>query len=215
MTREFWPWVGIVVVGGLIVAMGATCVSYSREMAAIRSRLTEGSHLVRTRHGLLEYSVTGDGPPVLAVHGAGGGYDQGLLLARVYGGGGCRWIVPSRFGYLRSVLPADSSTAAQADAFADLLDSLGVERVAFLAMSGGVPPSLQFAERYRGANFRARAALVRAVHAALGGEPEAAGADLGVSRAVQLQLPVLGAEEGRSSFRWRACSTSRRRCVGD
>jgi pimeloyl-ACP methyl ester carboxylesterase len=82
------------------------------------------------------------------VHGAGGGYDHGVLIANAYGGAGFRWIVPSRFGYLGTPLPADASTIAQADAFADLLDSLGIERVGILAMSGGVPPSLQFAQRY-------------------------------------------------------------------
>jgi pimeloyl-ACP methyl ester carboxylesterase len=87
---------------------------------------------------------------VLVVHGAGGGYDQGVLLARTFCGGEFRWIAPSRFGYLRSPRPADPSTAAQADAFAELLDTLGIERVALLAMSGGVPPSLQFALRHPG-----------------------------------------------------------------
>jgi pimeloyl-ACP methyl ester carboxylesterase len=85
---------------------------------------------------------------VLAVHGAGGGYDQGSLMVRAFGSEGFRWIVPSRFGYLRTPMPTDGSTAAQADAFADLLDALGVGRVAILAMSGGVPPSLQFARRH-------------------------------------------------------------------
>jgi pimeloyl-ACP methyl ester carboxylesterase len=96
----------------------------------------------------MEYRVEGDGVPILVVHGAGGGYDQGMLLARAYGGAGFLWIVPSRFGYLGTPLPADASTTAQAEAFADLLDALGVEQVGILAMSGGVPPSLQFAQRY-------------------------------------------------------------------
>ena len=104
--------------------------------------------MFRGRHGLIEFTTWGTGPAVLVAHGAGGGYDQGLLIAKAYGGDGFRWIVPSRFGYLRSSLPADASTAAQAEAFAELLDSLGIQRVAILAMSGGVPPSLQFAQRY-------------------------------------------------------------------
>jgi pimeloyl-ACP methyl ester carboxylesterase len=87
---------------------------------------------------------------VLVIHGAGGGYDQGVAIARAFGGGGFRWISPSRFGYLGTPLPADASTAAQADAFADLLDALHVERVAILGFSGGVPPALQFARRYPG-----------------------------------------------------------------
>lgn len=99
--------------------------------------------------GAVEYAVEGEGPPVLVIHGAGGGFDQGLEIARAYGGGGFTWIAPSRFGYLRSALPDNASTAAQADAFAELLDHLGVEKTAVLAFSGGTPPALQFAERHR------------------------------------------------------------------
>jgi pimeloyl-ACP methyl ester carboxylesterase len=130
--------------------LGAAWISitYARDLQEIETRLAGGSQMVETSHGLVEYALDGDGPPVLVIHGAGGGYDQGLLLARAFGGGGFRWIAPSRFGYLRSPLPADPSTAAQADAFAELLDALGVGRVAVLAHSGGVPPALQFAERY-------------------------------------------------------------------
>jgi 2-hydroxy-6-oxonona-2,4-dienedioate hydrolase len=98
--------------------------------------------------GAVEYAVEGEGLPVLVIHGAGGGFDQGLEIAKAYGGKGYRWIAPSRFGYLRSALPDDASTAAQADAFAELLDHLGVEKTAVLAFSGGTPPALQFAERH-------------------------------------------------------------------
>lgn len=141
-------WVALWVVVGLVIAAAGTYLAYARDMRATVDRLAAGSAVIQTRHGPLEYGAWGEGPPVLVIHGAGGGYDQGILIARAFGGEGFRWIVPSRFGYLRSQMPADTSTAAQADAFADLLDSLGVERVALLAMSGGVPPSLQFALRH-------------------------------------------------------------------
>lgn len=104
--------------------------------------------MVETSRGPVEYATLGDGSPVLVIHGSGGGYDQGLLLAKAFGAEGFRWISPSRFGYLRSPLPADASSAPQADAFTELLDALWTQRVAILAMSGGAPPALQFAERY-------------------------------------------------------------------
>jgi pimeloyl-ACP methyl ester carboxylesterase len=135
-------------VGIVIVGAGVTYWVFRQELQATGNRLEAGSEVIETRHGPMEYYMVGEGPPVLVVHGAGGGYDQGLLLPNAFGGDGFRWIVPSRFGYLGTPLPADASTSAQANAFADLLDSLGIERVGILAMSGGVPPSLQFAQRY-------------------------------------------------------------------
>jgi pimeloyl-ACP methyl ester carboxylesterase len=134
--------------GAAIVALGVADALYSRDLRAIHERVATGSTVVQTGHGALEYATWGEGPAVLSIHGAGGGYDQGRLIAGAYGGEGFRWISPSRFGYLRTPLPADASTAAQADAFADLLDALSTSRVAILAMSGGVPPALQFAERH-------------------------------------------------------------------
>jgi pimeloyl-ACP methyl ester carboxylesterase len=67
--------------------------------------------IVMTRHGSVEYTNWGEGAAVLVIHGAGGGYDQGVAIARAFGGEGFRWISPSRFGYLRTSLPADDSTA--------------------------------------------------------------------------------------------------------
>lgn len=140
--------VGLTVGPVLILTIGAILVSYLRDMEAIRKRMSTESRTGRTRHGLLEFITWGSGPAVLVVHGAGGGYDQGVSMAKAFGGDGFQWIAPSRFGYLRTPLPPDASTAAQADAFADLLDGLSIDRVAIVAMSGGVPPSLQFALRH-------------------------------------------------------------------
>jgi 2-hydroxy-6-oxonona-2,4-dienedioate hydrolase len=131
--------------GILLAAIGIVTVIYLRDMRQIRHRLVAGSALVATRHGLIEYAISGQGPAVLVVHGAGGGYDQGRLIPMVFGGDGYRWIAVSRFGYLRSALPKDASTRAQAEAFADLLDALVIDRVTIVAMSGGVPPAVQFA----------------------------------------------------------------------
>ena len=120
-------------------------------LADTRKRIAEleaERSLAQTRHGEIEYVSWGEGPPLLVVHGAGGGFDQGRLLARAIGGDGFRWISVSRFGYLGSAMPDEASTAAQAEAFVDLLDAMGIERVSILAMSGGVPPSLKFAEMF-------------------------------------------------------------------
>ena len=103
---------------------------------------------VESRFGRIEYVSWGEGPPILVIHGAGGGFDQGRLLAKAVGGDGNRWIAVSRFGYLSSGLPSDPSIVAQAGAFAELLDQLELHQVHILAISGGVPPALKFAELY-------------------------------------------------------------------
>jgi 2-hydroxy-6-oxonona-2,4-dienedioate hydrolase len=139
---------GWFVIGLLLAVACVATIFYLRDMDRITRRLASESEIVATRHGMIEFASRGSGPAVLVVHGAGGGYDQGLLIPQVFGGDGYRWIAVSRFGYLRSALPQDASTMAQAEAFADLLDTLMIDRVAVVAMSGGVPPALQFAAQF-------------------------------------------------------------------
>jgi pimeloyl-ACP methyl ester carboxylesterase len=85
---------------------------------------------------------------VLVVHGNGGGFDQGLMLAKSYVDKGFQVIAPSRFGYLRSPLPAQATPALQADAFACLLDYLDIQQAAVIATSAGVTSSIQLALRH-------------------------------------------------------------------
>jgi pimeloyl-ACP methyl ester carboxylesterase len=100
---------------------------------------------VNTDRGPVEYAASGDGPAVLALHGAMGGYDQGALLARTVGVPGFRYLAPSRPGYLGTALDAGRTPAEQADLYRDILDALAVRRAALIAVSGGGPSALQFA----------------------------------------------------------------------
>lgn len=119
------------------------------DMAALSARMEAAASVVQTSHRHVADESGGIGRPVLAIHGAGGGHDQGRLPAEAFLPEGTRRIAPSRFGFPDAPLPAGPSTAAaQADAFAELLDNLGTVRVAVLAMSGGMPPALLFALRH-------------------------------------------------------------------
>lgn len=127
--------------------VGALTSAFTRDLRAARARLAS-SAVVDTAAGPTEYAIVGDGPPVLVAHGAGGGFDQGLDVGAGLVNGGLRVIAMSRFGYLRTPLPADASAAAQADAYAALLDALEIRRAAILGASAGGPSALQFALRH-------------------------------------------------------------------
>ncbi len=92
---------------------------------------------VETSFGTLEYAVMGEGEPVLIVHGACGGFDQGIEIAEALARRGYWVIAPSRFGYLRSALPRKLTTAMQADAYAQLLDHLCIEKAVVVGISAG------------------------------------------------------------------------------
>lgn len=142
----------IALAGSIAVVLAAVVAlaypSYRRDMDAARERVSSGSEIAQTACGPIEYAALGSGPAVLLVHGAGGGFDQMLDIARDLAGSGFRVIAPSRFGYLRTPLPADASPAAQADAHACLLDALKIDRAAVVGASAGAPSSMQFAIRH-------------------------------------------------------------------
>jgi pimeloyl-ACP methyl ester carboxylesterase len=142
----------VVIITLLLVAALCALVyrSYRRDIVEAYARIAVGSEIAATPCGPIEYASAGDGPAVLIVHGAGGGFDQGMEPSRALLQNGFRVIAMSRFGYLRTPLPADASAAAQADAHACLLDALKIERAAVMGVSAGAPSSMQFALRHAG-----------------------------------------------------------------
>ena len=139
---------------GMLSAAGsaATLVAYTRyreEMRAIREKVESGSTIAETPAGPVEYAEIGEGEPLLMIHGAGGGYDQGLLVARDFADG-FRVIAPSRFGYLKTPVPSDPSPTAQADAHAALLDFLGIGKCVVVGVSAGGPSAIELALRHPG-----------------------------------------------------------------
>jgi pimeloyl-ACP methyl ester carboxylesterase len=140
--------VAIFIVLLLAVLYALVNYNYQRDMDLARERISVGSKIAATACGPIEYADAGTGSPVLLVHGAGSGYDQAQDASRVLVQSGFRVIAMSRFGYLRTPLPADASAAAQADAHACLLDALHIRRAAIVGASAGAPSSMQFALRY-------------------------------------------------------------------
>jgi pimeloyl-ACP methyl ester carboxylesterase len=111
--------------------------------------VTISPHVIETAAGRVEFDLTaGKGPVVLASHGGVGGVDQARLLLNWLDPAQYRLLSLSRPGYLGTPLASGPSIEAQADLFAALLDTLGVERAAVVAFSSGGPPAYLFAARH-------------------------------------------------------------------
>jgi pimeloyl-ACP methyl ester carboxylesterase len=134
--------------GGSAIAGGCLARHCRDDLNAARARLAAiDRSVLLTAFGAVEYAERGAGEPLLAIHGIFGGCDAGLLSLR-----GLfpdrRVIAPSRFGYLGSSMPPGATPADQADAFAALLDGLGIGQADVIAISSGASSGLQFALRH-------------------------------------------------------------------
>jgi len=135
--------------GGLTLAAGVWAAgSFRASLAAAEARIARRSSVIATTAGPLEYAIEGHGPPLMMIHGTGGGFDQGLLFAHGLREAGFQIVAPSRFGYLRSGFPPDASPANQADVLVELLDHLGFDRIAVAGGSAGALTAAEFALRH-------------------------------------------------------------------
>lgn len=131
----------------LISAAGAYGM-FIRDLSAARARVVGRSTAVGTTLGQIEYASIGHGTPILIIHGAAGGFDQSLDMIGALAAKGYEQIAPSRFGYLGSSSPSQLTVEAQADAYVELLDHLGVAKVDVVSISAGAWSALQLAIRH-------------------------------------------------------------------
>lgn len=111
--------------------------------------LARHSQIIETPRGCIEYTLHGQGPVVLGLHGTPGGYDQSLFTFKeVMDSGEFTLLTVSRPGYGRTPLSVGRSPSEQADALIALLDCLHIKKVAVMAISGGGPIALQVALRH-------------------------------------------------------------------
>lgn len=143
-TQRAWFWT----LTGLAMAIAVLLTWFGLDLHAARARVTGHSQLTNTRIGAVEYAQLGSGPAVLVLHGAAGGFDQGLEMTAPFTAYGYRLIAPSRAGYLRSTIPSTFSVDRQADAYADLLDHLQLRQAVIVGISAGSWSATAFAARY-------------------------------------------------------------------
>lgn len=153
----------LVFLGLLILPVAIVHRAFVRDMERAHARLANRSSAIDTSFGTVEYASVGSGVPILVIHGAGGGFDQALDVTGALTTHGFRLIAPSRFGYLRSSWPATPTTQAQADAYVELLDKEGIDKVFVVAVSAGEWSALRFAVRHPD-RCRALVLLVPASH---------------------------------------------------
>jgi pimeloyl-ACP methyl ester carboxylesterase len=114
----------------------------------LMTSLDKRATVLHTSRGDVQLAREGEGPPVLAIHGGPGGFDQGLAYCRHLRDGGCELLAPSRPGYLRTPVESGRSPQSQADLYAAILDALDIERAAILGVSSGGPSAVHFAARH-------------------------------------------------------------------
>ena len=141
LSRRTLRWIAL----GLVAMMVGVSAAYLWDMNRAYERIGAKGTVIASPYGNIEYTEGGTGPPVLVVHGSGGGYDQGELIVRAALGEDFHWIAPSRFGYLRSTFLDGATFDDQAHAYAYLLDRLGIKKVAVVTLSHGGPSALLFA----------------------------------------------------------------------
>ena len=137
------------IAAGSALLAGSVARRYRGDLRAAYDRLAAmDRRAVPTPWGSVEYAErAGAGEPLLAIHGIFQGCDGGLLTVRDQFPDR-RVIAPSRFGYHGSSMPAGATPAAQADAFAALLDALQIGEVDVIGISAGSTSALQFAMRH-------------------------------------------------------------------
>src|SRR5688500_10022230 len=76
-------WRGRLIVGIALAALATgTYATYRADLNRALIAASKGSEMAATACGSIEYATAGVGPAVLVVHGAGGGFDQGMLIGR-------------------------------------------------------------------------------------------------------------------------------------
>jgi pimeloyl-ACP methyl ester carboxylesterase len=146
--RAMTPWLLAAIVGVAAIAVLAAAARYRRDIERARVRLgAVRRRAIQTAWGRVEFTEDGEGEPLLASHGIFHGCDGGIFTVRDLCPGR-RVIAPSRFGYLGSALPRGATPSDQADAFAALLESLGIASADVIGVSAGATSALEFALRH-------------------------------------------------------------------
>ncbi|MBP2028590.1 pimeloyl-ACP methyl ester carboxylesterase [Acetoanaerobium pronyense] len=151
VNKNFKRLILLIALGGIGLAaifLTAQYKEFSKDKIEQIDKIKTKSMMTEVEGEIIEYSIIGSGVPVLIIHGAGGGYDQGLLLADRFLPKDNMIIAVSRFGYLNTPLSQNPTPENQAAMYRGLLDKLGIDKVHVVAVSDGGPSGLKFSINY-------------------------------------------------------------------
>ncbi|MDN4484373.1 alpha/beta fold hydrolase [Demequina lignilytica] len=118
------------------------------DIAEMTLRVSGRARIAETPLGPVEHAEAGDGPALLSLHPAMGGWDTGLGMAAAFWSNGWRVIAPSRPGYLGTPEGAGGDPASQADRMAALLDALAIDSCAVVGHCAGGIVGYELAARH-------------------------------------------------------------------
>jgi len=129
----------------LVTLVTSLWISFMIWKHKVISELPGNSHVIMTSKGAIEYVISGNSDKyVLFLHGTPGSC-QTIPDVDFYTKNGYSIISPSRPGYYRTPLSTGKTPKEQADAFASLLDELGIDSVIVSVISGSGQIGLQMA----------------------------------------------------------------------
>lgn len=131
------------------IGMAACDQDYTNWYSDWTAKLFANSKVIETSAGSIEYALIGDSGPVIGfMHGGPGSYYSAIAYFDYLLNQGFRFLTWSRPGFSRTPLSTGLTPQSQADAFAALLDALGLDKVAIIGASAGGPPMYYFAIRH-------------------------------------------------------------------
>ncbi len=146
--KHMWIYITVGVLLAFAIYLSVQWIRCSMAVKESKDRLaTYNVQTAALSYGDMTYVDSGKGEVILSIHGIFGGYDQAYDTCKDF----CsnyRIIAPSRFGYLKSDVYGDGTPAKQAEAYVELLDNLGIDKVYLLATSAGGSIAIRFALDY-------------------------------------------------------------------
>ena len=105
------------------------------------------TQLTQTAHGPIEYTLKGNGPVILSLHGTSSDCNSEMGYAPLIKAG-FSILTPSRPGYGRTPSSVGETANQSAEAMTGLLDCLKLDKVYLIATSGGGPTGIHLAANH-------------------------------------------------------------------